>query len=101
LKERSIAGFKSQGMVLCAANSDKSNVKLLQVPADAVIGARVTFEGFSGEAATPAQMAKKKIFEALAPLLHTDGQGIVHCGSAAAFLGSARVTAPLNDALVS
>lgn len=69
LKERSIAGFKSQGMVLCAANSDKSNVKLLQVPADAAIGARVTFEGFSGEAATPAQMAKKKIFEALAPLV--------------------------------
>lgn len=69
LKERSIAGFKSQGMVLCASSADKSVVKLLEAPAVAQVGDRVDFAGFSGEAATPAQVAKKKIFETLAPLV--------------------------------
>lgn len=69
LKERSIAGFKSQGMVLCAATADKSDVKLLEVPESATVGEKVVFTGFSGEPATPAQVAKKKIFETLAPLV--------------------------------
>lgn len=69
LKERSIAGFKSQGMVLCACNADKSAVKLLEPPAAANTGDRVVFGAFSGEPATPAQVAKKKIFETLAPLV--------------------------------
>ncbi len=69
LKERSIAGFKSQGMVLCASNADKSVVKLLEAPNAANTGDRVVFGAFSGEPATPAQVAKKKIFETLAPLV--------------------------------
>lgn len=69
LKERSIAGFKSQGMVLCASNKDHSVVRLLEPPASAKIGDRVLFNGFNGEPATPAQVAKKKIFETLAPFV--------------------------------
>lgn len=101
LKERSIAGFKSQGMVLCACNADKSAVKLLEPPAAANTGDRVVFGAFSGEPATPAQVAKKKIFETLAPLLRTDKNGVAHCGDAAFTIGGAHVTAPLPDAVVS
>ena len=87
LKERPLAGFKSnvsstttrrinvciiiifrQGMVLCASNDDHTAVKFVEVPATASPGDRVVFPGFEkGEPATPAQMAKKKIFEKLAP----------------------------------
>lgn len=67
LKERPMAGFPSQGMVLCACSEDHSVVRLLQPPEGAVAGDRVTFAGFSGEPATPAHVAKKKILEKLAP----------------------------------
>jgi hypothetical protein len=56
-------------MVLCASNQDHSIVRLLEPPVTASIGDRVVFNGFSGEAATPAQVAKKKIFESLAPFV--------------------------------
>ena len=54
-------------MVLCASNDDHTVVKLVEPPADAKPGDRVLFKGFDGEPATPAQVAKKKIFEKLAP----------------------------------
>lgn len=90
LKERSMAGFKSQvrtipnvrigrvlnfirvilqGMVLCAVAFDHSAVRLLEVPANTTVGERVLFKGYPVDSvpATPAQMAKKKILEGLAP----------------------------------
>jgi aminoacyl tRNA synthase complex-interacting multifunctional protein 1 len=80
LKERPLAGFKSQGMVLCASNADHSVVQLVDAPAGARPGDRVLFAGFHGEPATPAQVAKKKIFEKLAPELRTDALGVAHWG---------------------
>lgn len=56
-------------MVLCASNADHTDVKLIEVPSSAKVGDRVQFPGFSGEAAQPNQMAKKKIFEKLAPMV--------------------------------
>lgn len=86
LKARKIGGFESNGMVLCACSDDHSVVKLLEPPQDAPVGERVMFAGFSGsEPATPAQMAKKKILEALAPGLRTDGEGKAKWGEAAYF----------------
>jgi methionine--tRNA ligase beta chain len=85
LKERSIGGFKSNGMVLCACNEDHTVVKLLQPPAAAAIGERVIFAGFSGEPATPSVMAKKKVLEKLAPGLKTDASGKAKWGDAAYF----------------
>mmetsp|Transcript_9082 Transcript_9082/g.13532 ORF Transcript_9082/g.13532 Transcript_9082/m.13532 type:complete len:397 (-) Transcript_9082:44-1234(-) len=76
LKERAIAGFKSQGMVLCTANKEHTEVKLLEPPASAKVGDRITFPGFAGEVATPAQMVKKKILEGLLPDLKTNEQGV-------------------------
>lgn len=54
-------------MVLCASNDEHTVVQLVDPPEGSRPGDQVTFEGFSGEPATPAQVAKKKIFEKLAP----------------------------------
>jgi aminoacyl tRNA synthase complex-interacting multifunctional protein 1 len=67
LKERTLGGFPSHGMVLCTANADHSEVTLLVPPANSKPGDRVTFAGFSGEPAPAAQVAKKKLLEKLAP----------------------------------
>jgi len=76
LKPRAIAGFQSNGMVLCACNSDHTVVKLLQPPQDAKIGEQVTFKGHgTGAPASASVMAKKKILEKLGPHLQTDEEG--------------------------
>jgi aminoacyl tRNA synthase complex-interacting multifunctional protein 1 len=67
LKDRSLAGFKSQGMVLCAVSKDHSAIKLVEPPADSAPGERIKFPGFNGEPASASQVAKKKILEKLAP----------------------------------
>ena len=56
-------------MVLCAVSKDHSVVRLLEVPESAAVGEKVVFKGFPADSvpATPAQMAKKKILEGLAP----------------------------------
>merc|ERR1711988_1356011 len=43
LKPRTMKGFLSQGMVLCATGSD-GKVELLKPPAGAKVGERVTFD---------------------------------------------------------
>lgn len=68
LKPRPLAGFKSNGMVLCATGKE-GTVEFVEPPADAKPGERITFEGHEGAPAEPNRMAKKKIFEAVAPKL--------------------------------
>lgn len=58
-------------MVL-AATSPAGKVELLQPPASAAIGERVSFAGYAGEPATPAIMSKRKVFEAVAAHLLVD-----------------------------
>jgi len=58
-------------MVL-AATSAEGKVELLTPPAGAAIGERVRFPGHSADPATPAQMSKKKIWDAAAVGLITD-----------------------------
>ena len=104
LKERSVGGFRSNGMVLCACSEDHSVVKLLQPPAAALVGERVVFGAFNSEPVTPAQMAKKKILEQVGPGLRTDSEGKAKWGSDAYFtLPSGIVTADalLADAPIS
>lgn len=102
LKERNMAGFKSQGMVLCAVAGEHSDVKLLEAPASADIGARVQFPGYSnGDAATPAQMAKKKILEGLAPFLRTDLKGVAHWDKSPFTIGDDVCCASLCEASIS
>ena len=75
MKPRNMVGFPSQGMVLCAINADHSAVELVDPPAGAKVGERVTFEGCDGDAASPAQLQKKKLLEAALPGLKVDAAG--------------------------
>ena len=69
LKAKKLAGFASHGMVLCAKKDDM--VEFVDPPADAKIGERIFFEGLTGEPVSAAQVAKKKVWENCAPLMHT------------------------------
>ncbi len=77
LKARSLGGFPSHGMVLCASNADHTAVEFAVPPEGAKIGERVSFEGYDGQPEAENKVAKKKMFEALAPDLQTDGNGEV------------------------
>jgi aminoacyl tRNA synthase complex-interacting multifunctional protein 1 len=74
LKPRPLAGFASNGMVLCATHPD-GKVEFVEPPVGAALGERVSFEGHAGPAAEPNRVAKKKIFEAVAPLLQLNDEG--------------------------
>jgi glutamyl-tRNA synthetase len=81
LKARNLVGFPSHGMVLCASNADHTVVRLVNPPADANIGERVTFPDFDFETENGApyaenKIAKKKIFEDIAPHLVTNKYGV-------------------------
>jgi aminoacyl tRNA synthase complex-interacting multifunctional protein 1 len=76
LKKRNLVGFPSHGMVMCASNADHTAVEIMEPPANAKIGERVTFEGFSGDPEPEKKVAKKKVFEAVAPDLKTNSEGI-------------------------
>jgi aminoacyl tRNA synthase complex-interacting multifunctional protein 1 len=68
LKSKNLVGFKSHGMVLCAAatRDDGSEfVEFVEPPFDAPIGEVVSFQDLpSPQPATAAQVEKKKIFQA-------------------------------------
>ena len=77
LKSRTLAGFPSHGMVLCASNDEHTEVEFVVPPEGSVIGERVMFEGITGEPEPDTKVAKKKMFEKIAPDLKTDGNGHV------------------------
>ncbi|KAG7342329.1 methionyl-tRNA synthetase [Nitzschia inconspicua] len=75
LKKRNLVGFPSHGMVLCASNDDHTDVECMEPPADAKIGERVTFDKYTGDPEPENKIAKKKIFEVVAPDLKTNSDG--------------------------
>lgn len=101
LKERPMAGFKSQGMVLCAVGEGHSVVKLLVPPAVANVGDRVDIAGFSGEPAQPSHVAKKKIFESLAPFFRTNATGVPTWNNIPFTIKGEECAAVLPDVVVS
>ena len=81
LKAKKLVGFKSHGMVLCAAEPDASHpsgerVEFVEPPAGAPLGERVTYGGVAaaGEPATPAQVEKRKVWQEVQPDLATDAE---------------------------
>jgi methionine--tRNA ligase beta chain len=76
LKKRNLVGFPSHGMVMCASNADHTQVECMEPPANAKIGERVEFEGISGNPEPENKVAKKKIFESVAPDLKTNAEGV-------------------------
>ncbi|KAK9088058.1 hypothetical protein Syun_030452 [Stephania yunnanensis] len=71
LKPATMRGIKSQAMVLAASNDDHTKVELVDPPASAVVGERVTFPGFQGEP-DDVLNPKKKVWETLQVDLCTD-----------------------------
>ena len=69
LKAKNLVGFKSHGMVLCAAESKADDsgetVQFVEPPVGAPVGEVVTFEGLpTPEPFSGAQVDKKKVFQA-------------------------------------
>lgn len=77
LKKRNLAGFPSHGMVLCASNADHTAVEFVVPSEGSKVGERVQFEGFTGGPEPENKIAKKKVFDKLAPDLQTDDKGNV------------------------
>ncbi|KAL8041807.1 hypothetical protein ABFX02_09G007800 [Erythranthe guttata] len=87
LKPAAMRGIKSQAMVLAASNND--HTKLVEPPQGAVVGERVTFQGFEGlpdDVLNP----KKKVWETLQVDLLTDKE-LVACYKDLPFTTSAGV----------
>jgi len=77
LKAAKIVGFASNGMVLAAKANDGSNkVELIDPPADAIVGERITIEGLTGDPLSSTQVKKKKIWDKVAKNLKTLEGGI-------------------------
>jgi methionine--tRNA ligase beta chain len=77
LKKRNLVGFPSHGMLMCASNADHTAVEYMEPPADAKIGERVLFVGYEkGDPEPENKIAKKKVFEGLAPDLKTNAEGL-------------------------
>mmetsp|Transcript_11081 Transcript_11081/g.17077 ORF Transcript_11081/g.17077 Transcript_11081/m.17077 type:complete len:827 (-) Transcript_11081:68-2548(-) len=105
LKQRKLVGFSSHGMVLCASNSDHTEVRLVAPPADAVIGERVTIPDFDFEEdGTPFaenKIGKKKVFEKLAPFLVTNKYGVPEFLGRPFMTSGGVCTSPITDGSVS
>jgi methionine--tRNA ligase beta chain len=106
LKKRNLVGFPSHGMVLCASNADHTQVQCMEPPATAKIGDRVVFEGYeNGEPEPENKIGKKKIFEAVAPALKTNGDGLCVWNGAISKVGEGnepiRASLGMPDAQVS
>lgn len=65
LKPIKVGGIVSEGMVICASNSDHTNVELLVPNVNSMAGDRVWFEGFNEDAPVEQLNPKKKIFDTL------------------------------------
>lgn len=106
LKARKLVGFPSHGMVLCASNTDHTEVKLVAPPEDAQIGERVTvpdfnFEGDEGQPFAENKIGKKKVFEKIAPHLKTSQYGVPEFLGRPLMTSAGVCTSPLSDGSVS
>ena len=103
LKARTMQGFKSCGMVLCASNADHTVVKLLEAPAGAKNGDRVAFGDLPVvPPAAPSAVQKKKLLEKVIGFLKTDGDGVATVLGKKFALPAGPVTAPgMPDAAIS
>ena len=63
-------------MVMCASNTSHTSVELIIPPPTSELGSRVTCEGYITEPEPENKIAKKKIFEKIAPELLTDEEGV-------------------------
>lgn len=85
LKPRNMRGVKSSGMLMAASDVSHENVELLEPPEGVTLGERIWFGGEDDkeklpEAASPNQIAKKKIWEQVQPHLSTTASCVATLG---------------------
>lgn len=68
MKVRKLAGYPSNGMLLCASTMDHKCGALIEPPQGAKVGERVHFEGIEGNPATSNQVHKRKMVETVLPV---------------------------------
>lgn len=103
LKPRNLVGFKSHGMVMCAAaplEDGKEKVAFVDPPAAAAIGERIVFDGLSGEPFTPAQVEKKKVLVNLGDDMKTDAEGVAKWKDHIFSTSAGACTAPVPNAVI-
>lgn len=94
LRPAKLAGFKSNGMVLCAVKDGKS--EFVAPPDGAKVGERIHCDGLDGEPVTAAQVRKKKVLEAVLPLLRTDADCVAHYDGKPLLTSAGPCTVPSN-----
>ena len=96
LKPRPLAGFASNGMVVCESNGDHTQVNVLRPQGE--IGERIYLDGFEeffeSKEIMPVLNPKKKILEKSLEHFKTDGEGFVvwkgvRCRTKAGFIKGA------------
>ena len=108
LKPRNLVGFKSFGMVLCAAKIDPATgierVEFVDPPLDAKIGDRVVAligGAAPSEALSSAQVEKQKAFELVAQDLKVNASGVAEWRGIQLTVSGAVCTAPtLREAII-
>jgi aminoacyl tRNA synthase complex-interacting multifunctional protein 1 len=107
LAPRKLVGFKSSGMVLCAAKhiepSAKEKVEFVDPPVGAAVGERVVGRGLIEEPLSQKQCDKRKAFETIAPALRVNAAGVAVWGDVdlvAKQCGEVCVAPTLRDAQV-
>jgi len=97
LKPKKLAGFPSNGMVLCASSADHSDVKFVEVPEGAKPGDRVVFGDMPMDPpAEPGPCDKKKLFSKCQPHFNSKG-GVAMYKDKPFVLPSGKCTAPVAD----
>ncbi|RMZ53286.1 hypothetical protein APUTEX25_005275 [Auxenochlorella protothecoides] len=99
LKPRNMRGIKSAGMLLCASNSEHTEVEPLLPPEGAQVGERVWFGDASeqAEAAQPNQVQKKKLWEAVQPFLWPFAAGFAVTGGIMFYIASLQTDAAIKE----
>jgi len=106
LKYSKLRGIESQGMVLAASNADHSTVELVEPPAAAQPGDRLSAEGIDIKAhPLPANKinpkAKTSVWPRVQEKLNVDGQGVpMFDGKPLVVAGSACSVSTLKDAAI-
>lgn len=75
LKPRSLKGVMSYGMLLCASNTDHTEVEPILPPPNSVIGEKIQFDGYVSQPSEPSNRVNKA-FERVVNELQTSSDGI-------------------------
>ncbi len=96
LKPAKLVGFVSQGMVLAAHDAKTGKVELVTPPEGSTLGERLFLKSrdVPTSSATPSQVSKKKLWQALAPLLRVNSEGVAACDGNALCTSKGPCTVP-------